>query len=187
MSRKREKWYQKTESMLYNYPSFEIRIRSYMAIIEDAKNMLSADRFNFADTPSGMVSAYGLKEGSSYSVSSPVEKDVNHLMMRQTELETKYRRKIENLQRWKEIVETSIDIMLDPDQQQLVNLAYFKRLPWQQICQQLVLDKNTYFNERRNIVKVLAWCFGYLDDDEAREVLGLFAEEELWKRKATNH
>ena len=187
MSRKREKWYQKTESLLYNFPSFEIRIRSYMAIIEDTKNMLSADRFNFADTPSGIVSAYGLKEGRNYSVSSPVEVDINRLIIRQNELETKYQRKIENLQRWKEIVETSLEVMLDPDQRQLVEMTYFKRLPWQQICQQRVIDKNTYFNERRNIIKVLAWCFGYLDDEEAREVLGLFAEEELWQRKVVNN
>lgn len=186
MSRKREKWYQKTESLLYNFPSFEIRIRSYMAIIEDAKNMLSADRFNF-DTPSGIVSAYGLKEGRNYSVSSPVEVDINRLIIRQNELETKYQRKIENLQRWKEIVETSLEVMLDPDQRQLVEMTYFKRLPWQTICQDRLIDKNTYFNERRNIIKVLAWCFGYLDDDEAREVLGIFAEEELWKRKAVNN
>lgn len=187
MSRKREKWYQKTESLLYNFPSFEIRIRSYMAIIEDTKNMLSADRFNFADTPSGMVSAYGLKEGRNYSVSSPVEVDINRLIIRQNELETKYQRKIENLQRWKEIVETSLEVMLDPDQRQLVDMTYFKRLPWQTICQDRLIDKNTYFNERRNIIKVLAWCFGYLDDEEAREVLGLFAEEELWQRKVVNN
>jgi len=187
VSRKREKWYQKTESLLYNFPSFEIRIRSYMAIIEDTKNMLSADRFNFADTPSGIVSAYGLKEGRNYSVSSPVEVDINRLIIRQNELETKYQRKIENLQRWKEIVETSLEVMLDPDQRQLVDMTYFKRLPWQTICQDRLIDKNTYFNERRNIIKVLAWCFGYLDDDEAREVLGIFAEEELWKRKAVNN
>lgn len=187
MSRKREKWYQKTESMLYNYPSFEIRIRSHQAIIEDAKNMLSAERFKLADTPSGLIGAYGDKQGNGYNISSPVEADINNLLVRQVEIEAKYRRKIENLQRWKEIVETSIDIMLDPDQRQLVSLAYFKRLPWQQICQQKLIDKNTYFNERRSIVKVLAWCFGYLDDDEAREVLGLFAEEELWKRKAVNN
>jgi len=158
-----------------------------MAIIEDTKNMLSADRFNFADTPSGIVSAYGLKEGRNYSVSSPVEVDINRLIIRQNELETKYQRKIENLQRWKEIVETSLEVMLDPDQRQLVEMTYFKRLPWQQICQQRVIDKNTYFNERRNIIKVLAWCFGYLDDEEAREVLGLFAEEELWQRKVVNN
>ena len=149
--------------------------------------MLSAERFKLADTPSGLIGAYGDKQGNSYNISSPVEADINNLLVRQVEVEAKYRRKIENLQRWKEIIETSIDIMLDPDQRQLVNLAYFKRLPWQRICQDKLLDKNTYFNERRNIVKVLAWCFGYLDDDEAREVLGLFAEEELWKRKAVNN
>lgn len=113
--------------------------------------------------------------------------DINRLIIRQNELETKYQRKIENLQRWKEIVETSLEVMLDPDQRQLVEMTYFKRLPWQTICQDRLIDKNTYFNERRNIIKVLAWCFGYLDDDEAREVLGIFAEEELWKRKAVNN
>ena len=183
MSRKREKWYQKTESMLYNYPSFEIRIRSHQAFIEDVQGY----SIGLIDaTPSGTVGSYSSKEGTSYAVSSPVEKDVNHLIVKQVELEAKYRRKIENLKRWKEIVETSIDIMLDPGQRELVNLTYWKRLSWQQVCDQMVLDKNTFFNQRRDIVKVLAWCFGYLEDDEAREVLGLFAEEELWSRKVVN-
>lgn len=183
MSRKREKWYQKTESMLYNYPSFEIRIRSHQAIIEEVKG----SNIGLSDaTPSGTIGSYGSKDGTSYNVSSPVERDVNHFVIKQNELEAKYRRKIENLKRWKEIVETSIDIMLDPDQRELVDLAYWQRLSWQQICQQMIIDKNTFFNKRRDIVKVLAWCFGYLDDDEAREILGLFAEEELWSRKVCN-
>lgn len=183
MSRKREKWYQKTESMLYNYPSFEIRIRSHQAFIEEVKG----SNIGLSDTtPSGTIGSYGSKDGTSYNVSSPVERDVNHYIVKQNELEAKYRRKIENLKRWKEIVETSIDIMLDPGQRELVNLTYWKRLSWQQVCDQMVLDKNTFFNQRRDIVKVLAWCFGYLDDDEAREILGLFAEEELWKRKVAN-
>lgn len=182
MSRKREKWYQKTESMLYNYPSFEIRIKSHQAIIEgmNAHNICS---FLDKDTPSGLVASYEIREGHNYNISSPVEKDVNNLITQQVETESKYRRKIDNLKRWKEIVETSMDIMLEPEQRELVNLTYWKRLSWQQICQEKHLDKNTFFNQRRDIVKVLAWCFGYLDDDDAREVLGLFTEQELWRGK----
>ena len=83
MSRKREKWYQKTESMLYNYPSFEIRIRSHQAFIEDVQGY----SIGLIDaTPSGTVGSYSSKEGTSYAVSSPVEKDVNHLIVKQVEL-----------------------------------------------------------------------------------------------------
>lgn len=183
MSIKREKWYQKTEGMLYNYPAFEIRIRSHQAFIESVRecNISSIDA-----TPSGMIRSYELQEGSNYNISSPVEKDVNHLIIKQNELEAEYRHKIEKLKQWKEIVEASVNNMLDPEQKELINLTYWKRLPWQQVCQQMVLDKNTFYNQRRYIIKVLAWCFGYLEDDEAREVLGLFTEEELWKNKVVN-
>jgi len=184
VSRKREPWYQKTESMLYNYPSFEIRIKSHRAFIERVKSYSIAV---FENTPSGFIASYELSEGANYNVSSPVEKDVNYWVDKQFELEAKYNQKIENLIRWMEIVENSIEKMLDPDQRELVSMTYWQRLPWQQICQEKLIDKNTFYAQRKDIVKVLAWCFGYLNDDDAQEILGLFAEEELWLRKAANN
>lgn len=174
MSRKKANWYQQTEALLYNYKSFKIRIMALMQRIDMVKEQLM---------PS-MVPSYELREGAYYSVSSPVEKAAIERLEGDTI--QKLERKIKNLEAMQEIVEISIDTMLDPEQRKLVKLTYFENLSWQQITIEMNINKNTYYEQKNNIVKVMAWCFGYLNEDEAREILGLFTEEALWRENSRN-
>lgn len=171
---KRNRWYQQTEALLYAYKSFRIRIMSLMQHIETVREQLMPST----------VPAYELREGTNYSVSSPVEKAVIERI--EGDMIQKLERKIKNLETMRGIVEISIDTMLDREQRQLVDMIYTQQQPWQQICDTLSIDKNTYYDRKNNIVKVLAWCFGYLPDEEAEEVLGLFMDETLWENSGKN-
>ncbi len=168
LSRK-SNWYQQTEALLYNYKSFKIRIMALMQRIDMVKERLM---------PS-MIPAYELRESANYSVSSPVEKAVIERLEGDTI--QKLERKIKNLEAMQEIVEVSIDTMLGPEQRRLVDLIYNQEQAWQQTCQSLHIDKNTYYRKKNEIVRVLAWCFGYLPDKEAEKVLGLFIDRTLWE------
>lgn len=167
---KRNKWYKATEKMLYTYKSFPIRIKS----LRQQLNMIREQM-----EPS-MIGSYGRNEGISYTVSSPVETAVINRI--EGDIILKLERKIKNLETLEEIVEVSIKTMLDSDQEQLVDLIYNRNMTWQQICIKLSIDKNTFYAKKKEIVKVLAWCFGYLPDEEAEEVLGLFMDQALWQK-----
>ena len=169
-SKKRNQWYRQTEALLYNYKSFKIRIMSLEQQIEIVKEQF---------IPS-IVPAYELREGINYNISSPVEKAVIERLEGDTI--QKLERKIKNLETMQEIVEVSINTMLDADQRQLLDLIYNQGQPWQQICHNLSIDKNTYYQKKNDIVKILAWCFGYLPEKEAEEVLGLFMDRSLWEK-----
>jgi len=107
---------------------------------------------------------YELREGTNYSISSPVEKAV----IERIEGDTiqKLERKIKNLETLKEIVEISVDIMLSDFERKIVDIAYNKEEPWQNACKILNIEKSAYYEHRKRIVRKLAWCFGYLPDDE---------------------
>ena len=60
-------------------------------------------------------------------------------------------------------------------------MIYYQKLTWQETCCELAIDKNTYYARKDEIIKVLAWCFGYLPDKEVEEVLGMFMDQALWK------
>lgn len=169
MSKRKANWYQETEALLYNYKSFKIRIMALMQQMDVVREQLM---------PS-MVPVYELREGTNYSMSSPVENAVINRLEGDTI--QKLERKIKNMETLKEIVEISIDTMLDDDQKGLVELIYFQRLSWQQICSNRVIDKNTYYERKNEIVKIMAWCFGYMPDEEAQGMLGLFVDRALWK------
>lgn len=64
----------------------------------------------------------------------------------------------------------------------MVNMIYFRQLPWQQVCMELHCDKNSYYSKKADIIEILAWCFGYMPDDEAEKCMGLFVDQALWKR-----
>lgn len=170
MKNKKNQWYQATEKMLYTYKSFPIRIMALMQQIEIVRQQLE---------PS-MIACYELREGKNYSVSSPVEKAAIDRI--EGDAVQKLDLKIKNLRNLKEIVEISIDTMFDDEQRQLVDMIYYQNMTWQQICMELSIDKNTFYNRKNDIVKVLAWCFGYLPDDEAEQVLGLFIDQALWQK-----
>ena len=170
MSRKKDKWYRQTESLLYNYKSFRIRIMALMQQITTFQEQFM---------PS-MVSTYELREGTNYAVSSPVETAVINRI--EGEAIRKLKRKVKNLETMQEIVEISVDTMLDNEQKRLVDFVYNQQQPWQICCQELHIEKNTYYQKKNEVVKVLAWCFGYLPDDEAEEVLGLFVDRSLWEK-----
>lgn len=167
---KKNKWYKATEKMLYTYRSFDIRIKSLGQQIEMIREQME---------PS-MIGSYERHEGITYTVSSPVETAaINRI---EGDAIQKLERKIKNLSALKEIVEVSIKTMLDQEQEQLVALIYTRGMSWQQICMKQSIDKNTFYTKKNEIVKVLAWCFGYLPDEEAEEVLGLFIDQALWQK-----
>jgi hypothetical protein len=126
-----------------------------------------------------MIASYELREGTSYSVSNPVEKAALNRIEGDAIL--KLECKIKNLEVLKEIVETSIDIMLDPEQKRVVEKIYFEKCTWQDITIDMCIDKNTYYARKDEIVRVLSWCFGYLPDEEVETVLGMFMDQALWK------
>lgn len=173
MSKKKNKWYQATEKLLFTYKSFPIRIMALMQQIEVVRQQLE---------PS-LIANYELREGKTYNVSSPVEIAVINRL--EGDAIQKLELKIKNLEALKRIVEISIDTMLDLEQRQLVKLIYTENMTWQEICIKLSIDKNTFYQQKNEIVKVLAWCFGYLPDSEVEEVLGMFMDQKLW-REAVN-
>jgi uncharacterized protein YheU (UPF0270 family) len=169
MSKKKTGWYQETEALLYNYKSFKIRIMALMQKIDVVREQLK---------PS-MVTSYQLREGTNYGVSSPVENAVINRL--EGDAVQKLERKIKNMETLNEIVEISLDTMLSSEQRQLVDMIYNQQRPWQQICNALSIDKNGYYDRKNEIVRVLAWCFGYMPDEEAEDMLGLFMDQALWK------
>jgi hypothetical protein len=98
-------------------------------------------------------------------------------------LTIKIERKIKNLEAFQEMVEVSVDTMLDYEQRKFVDLVYFKNMIWQQISKQKKTDKNKFYARQNNTIKVLAWCFGYLPEDEIEGVLGIFMNQApvLWE------
>lgn len=170
MRNKKNPWYQATEKMLYTYKSFPIRIMAFTQQIETVREQLQ---------PSMTVN-YELHEGKNYAVSSPVEKAAIERIEGDAVQELEH--KIKNLKNLKEIVEVSINTMLDDEQRQLVDMIYWQNKTWLQICMELSIDKNTFYNKKNDIVKVLAWCFGYLPDDEAEPVLGIFTDQALMQK-----
>lgn len=168
MSKKKNWWYQATEKLLYTYKSFPIRIMALMQQKELLKEQM---------LPS-MVASYELREGTNYSVSSPVERAVLNRI--EGEAIQKIEQKIKNLQTLKEIVEISIDTMLNGEQRQLVQMFYYEERDWQYICDEKGMDDNTFYRKKNDIVKTMAWCFGYLPDEEVEEAMGLFMEQTLW-------
>ena len=167
--KKMNQWYQATEKMLYTFKSFPIRVMALMQQIEVVREQLLP----------GMVPFNELREGTNYSISSPVENAVINSI--ESNKIQEIERKINNLETLKEIVEISID-MLDHEQQQLVDMIYCRNMTWQQICMDLAIDKNTFYARKNDIIKVLAWCFGYLPEEEAEKVLGIFIDQALWQK-----
>ena len=170
MRQKQNGWYKATEKLLYTYKSFPIRIMSLMQQIEMVRQRLE---------PS-MIASYELHEGATYSVSNPVEKSVIDRIEGDAIL--KLQCKIKNLEVLKQIVEVSVDTMLDSEQKRLVEKIYYKKHTWQEITIDMSIDKNTYYDSKNEIVKVLGWCFGYLPDEEVESVLGMFMDQALWKK-----
>lgn len=171
MSRKKTWWYQATEKLLFTYKSFPIRIMALMQRLEIIREQM---------LPS-MIPEYELREGTNYSVSSPVERAVmNRLESSQVQ---KIEQKIRNLEVLKEIVEISVDIMLNDLERKIVDTTYNKEEPWQNVCRTLSIEKSTYYEQRKRIIRKLAWCFGYLPDEEVEETLGLFIDQALWQGK----
>ncbi len=165
MSKKKEHWwYRATEKLLYTYKAFPIKIKGFKQQLEIVQEQLM---------PS-MVPSYELKEGITYSVSSPVEKAVINRI--EGDKVQEIEQKIKNLVTLKEIVEGSIERMLSPEQKRLVALQYDKKQSWLQITQEMGISKNTYYDMKDEIVKILAWCFNYLPDEAVEENLGLFTD-----------
>ena len=164
------KWYKATERLLYTYKSFPIRIKALTQQLEIIRQELEPT----------MIAGYELREGKQYSVSSPVERAAIERI--EGDAIQKIEQKIKNLETMQEIVEDSIGTMLDHDQRQLVEMIYWQQKTWQVICMELMIEKNCYYNQKNDIVKVLAWCFGYLPDDEAEKALGIFMDQALWQR-----
>ena len=108
MRQKKNTWYKATEKLLYIYKSFPIRIMSLQQQIIMIRHQLE---------PS-IITRYELREGTSNTVSSPVETAALNRIEGDTIL--KIERKIKNLECLKEIVEVSVDTMLDPEQSRLL-------------------------------------------------------------------
>lgn len=171
MSKKKEHWwYRATEKLLYTYKGFPIKIKGLKQQLEIIQEQMM---------PS-IVPSYDLKEGTNYGVSSPVETAVINRL--ESDKVKKIEQKIKNLETLKEIVEDSIDRMLDSDQKRLVILQYDQKRSWLQITHEMSISKNTYYDMKDEIVKILAWCFNYLPDEAVEETLGLFTDLILWEK-----
>lgn len=154
MSTNRNNWYRKTEKMLYIYPLVETLIKD-------------ESRFN----DNGLTSNYSFE--SCNCVSSPAKKKGYHQLELILEM-TLRRWNIRTLRCWKEVVEISIDVMLSPEQYDLVQLIYWKRIPLEKICEEKAINKNTLSKQRRDIMNLLAWCFGFLKNEDAlKKIQGL--------------
>lgn len=149
---RKNNWYRATEALLYSYKSFPVRIMALMQQMDVVKEQL---------IPS-VVPSYELREGTYYNISSPVESAVIERI--EGDAIQKIERKIKNLETMKEIVEISVDIMLDDFERRIVDVTYNKEQPWQEACRTLGIEKSAYYERRRKIVQELAWCFGYLDE-----------------------
>ncbi len=171
MAKKKNDWYRATEKLLYTYKSFPIRVMALMQQVEYLRQELEPR----------ITPVYELREGTNYSVSSPVETAA--LARIEGDAILKLDRKIKNLEALKEIVEVSTDTMLSQEQKQTVDMIYFQKLSWQDTCSRLCIDKNTYYSRKDEIVKVLSWCFGYLPDEEVENVLGMFMDPILWQKE----
>jgi|GEM_PF-1543158 len=165
-------WYKATEKLLYTYRSFPIRIMALRQQIEMVRQELEPN----------IVRSYEIHAGKTTSNLSPLEAAVINRIEGDTV--QKLEQKINNLENLKKVVEVSIETMLNSEQRQLVNMKYYQHLTWQQICIELAINKNTFYDRKNDIVEILAWCFGYLPDDQVEEVLGLFMDKALWQQKS---
>ncbi|MEA4924928.1 MAG: hypothetical protein VB084_06390 [Syntrophomonadaceae bacterium] len=166
MSKKKDLWYRQTEVLLYKYRSFPIRI---MALMQQ-KELLQEQMLPRT------ISTYEIREGSSgYNTSSPVENAVINRL--EGDAIQKIDREIKELSSLRELIEISIDTMLTDEQKSLIQSIYYQQNSWQKTCDIMSIDKNTYYEKKNEIIKVLSWCFGYLPDLEVQEVLGLFMNQ----------
>lgn len=155
-------WYQQTEGLLYKYKSIPIRI---MALLKQ-KEMLQEQMLPRT------ISTYEIREGSqSYRASSPIENSVINRL--EGGAIQKIDREIKELDSLRELIEISIDTMLNDEQRGLIQSIYFQQNSWQRTCTIMSIDKNTYYDKKNEIIKVLSWCLGYLPDIEAKGALGL--------------
>ncbi|MGS0763716.1 hypothetical protein [Syntrophomonas curvata] len=125
-------------------------------------------------TPSSqtLVSSYRLREGKYYGVYSSVENDA----IRDLEAVHKTQQMIQQLKTLMELVEHSLEIMMDAEEKAIINLTYNQKKSWQYICSDLGiqgLEKDVYYRKRKQIIHKMAWCLGLLPDEEADEVLGI--------------
>lgn len=171
MSKRSDKWYRQTEALLYAAKGFPIKIK----VLQQQRD------FILESIQPSIISNYNLIEGISYRVSSPVEAAA---IKRADGDPVKWiDRKIKNLVALSDIVQTSIDTMLTRDQKDLVHRIYFRAQTWQIICNDLSIDKNTFYSQKNSVVSVLAWCFNYMPDDVAEEALGIFMDQALWQNQ----
>lgn len=164
---KKNPWYQHTESLLYKRKSFPLRIISLREDIEMIRELPG---------PS-IVPNYELREGKSYSVSSPVEKAA----IVRCDAILKKEREIESLEKLIKKIDDAIETILNDEQKSLVKMKYYQNKTWQEICLSLSIDKNTFYDQKNNIILNLAWCIGKLPKDEAEKELGLFLEPVVWQ------
>jgi RinA family phage transcriptional activator len=164
---KKNTWYQHTESLLYNRKSFPLRVISLRQEIEMIRELPG---------PS-IVPNYELREGKNYSVSSPVEKAA----IVRCDAILKIEREIESLEKMIKKIDDAINTLLNTEQRRLVDMKYSQSMTWQQICIELSIDKNTFYDLRNDIIKNLAWSIGKLPKDEAEKELGLFMEPVVWQ------
>ncbi len=166
MGKKKEIWYQQTEALLYRYKSFPIRIMA----LKQQKEMLQEQMMPRT------TCVYEPREGSYYTLSSPVENAVINRL--EGDVIQEIDRKIKALESFREIIEMSMNTMLSEEQKCLIKTIYFQRNTWQQTCCILSIDKNTYYEKKNELVRLLSWCFGYLSEAEAQNVLGLIIDQD---------
>ncbi len=162
---KKSKWYQEAEAILYNYKSFPIRVHALEERIKALQN-------NVMPSSRTLVSSYQLREGKNYGVYSPVENDA----IKDLDSIFKMEQKIKQLSTIIEIIDHSVEVMLDEEEKAIIDLTYNKQKSWQYICSDLGiqgLEKDVYYRKRKQIIHKMAWCLGILPDDEGEKLLGI--------------
>lgn len=173
-NKKRDRWYQATEKLLYMHPSFPIRVAALREQILELENMELK------------VTAVYSGDGAQ---KSGVSEQVASMAVRVVDGVGRLERKIKNLEALYVIVERSVNTMLDEEQQRMVDLIYYKGKSWEEVCRVMGIDKNTYYDKKHAMIRVLAWCFGQIDSGEVMIEVGwekignkwgkLFLEEDI--------
>lgn len=83
----------------------------------------------------------------------------------------RFRKRIEYLKAWKEVVDLSMDIMLDDDERAVIENCYFRRLSVRAGCRLFGISLPVYYGIKRRALETLGWCFGMVDEDELDELM----------------
>lgn len=169
MKKKQQQWYRRTEKKLYDFKKMPYQRDSLLQQLEILKLQLM---------PS-VTSSYEPRYSANHNVSNPVEKAV---------IERNEGKIVQQLEVRLKVIESDIVVIeaamlniFNKEQKEIVRLHYFEQRAWSYTADAMGMSRSTYFRERNQIVKDMAWLFGYLPKSESEDYMGvLLMEPALW-------